>query len=75
MDEATSIVVVWLKDDRSAEDHHGNVIAHENVVLSPEPSARGPRGVNAFLGSSTDVAPSNRLAAAWLRGSGRGECR
>jgi hypothetical protein len=68
-------VVAWLKDDRSAEDHHRKVIAHENVVPSPGPSARNPRRANALPGNSTDVARSNQLAVAWLRGSGRGECR
>ena len=48
---------------------------HVRVVPSPQPSVGKPRGANALPRSSADAARSSRLSAAWVRGSGRGECR
>ena len=75
-DEATGIVVAWLKDERSAEDHRrqgDRVRAGRSVAWAI--GTKIPGGPTPSAGDSTDVALSDQLAVAWLRGSGRGECR
>jgi hypothetical protein len=60
-DEAPSVVVAWLKDDQSAEDHQRQPDrAHERRSVAPAIGGQAT-GSQALLGNSTGVARSSRL--------------
>ena len=69
----------WIRqppDGQSAEGHQRQgVRARERRSVASADRRASPGEPMPVLGNSTDVTRSSRLAAAWLRGSGRGECR
>ena len=74
-DEAPRMVVAWLKDDQSAEDHERQPDrAHERRSVAPASGGQAPGSQRTFSGippAWLDPVDSPRLGC----GVGKGECR